>query len=65
MNLKTVEQAAKELSVSVHTVRAWIAQRKIGHVRLGRAVRVPAAEIARLIERGTVPAAPERFRRAV
>jgi excisionase family DNA binding protein len=61
--LKTVEQAAGELNVSVHTIRAWIARRKIGHVRLGRAVRIPAAEIVRLIERGTVPALPERARR--
>jgi excisionase family DNA binding protein len=60
--LKTVEQAAADLSVSVHTIRAWIAKRRIGAVRLGRAVRVPSAEIARLIERGTIPALDERRR---
>lgn len=52
----TVKQAATELNVSVHTIRAWLARRHIGCVRLGRAVRIPAAEIDRLVERGTVPA---------
>ena len=60
--LRTVQQAASDLAVSVHTVRAWIAQRRLGVVRLGRAVRVPATEIARLVERGTIPAIDERSR---
>jgi excisionase family DNA binding protein len=60
--LLTVGQAASELSVSVHTVRAWIAKRKIGSVRIGRAVRVPSHEIARLVERGTTPALDDRGR---
>ena len=60
--LRTINQAASELSVSIHTIRAWVASRKIGSVRLGRAVRIPAAEIARLIQRGTLPALDERGR---
>ena len=60
--LRTVEQAAADLSVSIHTIRAWIAKRKIGAVRLGRAVRVPSTEIARLVERGTIPALDDRGR---
>ena len=63
--LRTVEQAANDLSVSVHTIRAWIARRKIACVRLGRAVRVPASEIDRLVEEGTVPVAPMRVHRVV
>jgi excisionase family DNA binding protein len=54
--LRTVEQAATDLSVSVHTIRAWVSRRKIAAVRLGRAVRIPSTEIERLIERGTIPA---------
>jgi excisionase family DNA binding protein len=57
-----VEQAAADLSVSVHTIRAWIARRKIGSVRLGRAVRIPTTEIARLVEQGTTPAVDDRGR---
>jgi len=57
---RTVDQAAEELNLKPITVRAWIAQRRIGHVRLGRAVRIPAAEIQRLLEAGYVPAERSR-----
>ena len=63
--LRTVDEAARDLNVSTHTVRAWIARRRIGSVRLGRAVRIPASEIARLIEQGTIPAIEERRQRLV
>ena len=63
--LRTVDQAARDLNVSAHTIRAWIARRKLGSVRLGRAVRVPASEIARLIEKGTIPAIEDRRQRIV
>jgi excisionase family DNA binding protein len=53
---KTVNQTAEELGLSPATLRAWIRERRIGFIRLGRAVRIPASEIRRLIERGTVPA---------
>ncbi len=53
----TVAQASEKLGLKQGTLRLWIAQRKIGHVRLGkRALRIPAREIDRLIERGYVPA---------
>jgi excisionase family DNA binding protein len=57
---KTVREAAVALGLSVHTVRAWVAARKIGYVRLGRAIRIPAAEIQRVIEKGTIPAQRQR-----
>lgn len=57
---RTVEQAAAELNLSRATIRAWIAQRRLGHVRLGRAIRIPAREIQRVLETGYVP--PERSR---
>jgi excisionase family DNA binding protein len=53
---RTVAEAADELGLSVHTVRAWIAVRRIAHIRLGRAIRIPAGELRRLIDAGTVPA---------
>lgn len=52
----TVRQAAVELNVSIHTIRSWIALRRLGHVKLGRAIRIPAAEIERIVQQGTVPA---------
>ncbi|MDA1185942.1 MAG: helix-turn-helix domain-containing protein [Acidobacteria bacterium] len=57
---RTVSEAAQELNLKPSTMRAWIAQRRIGHVRLGRAVRIPAAEILRLLEAGYVPAERRR-----
>jgi excisionase family DNA binding protein len=57
---RTVAQAAAELGLSVHTVRAWVAGRRLGHIRLGRAIRIPEAEIRRIIQANTVPAAKER-----
>ena len=53
---RTVNETADELGLSVGTIRLWIRKRHIGYVRLGRAVRIPASEIRRLVERGTVPA---------
>lgn len=52
---RTVEQAAEELNLSKATIRAWISQRRIGHVRLGRAIRVPFDEIQRVLTTGYVP----------
>ncbi len=53
---RTVGEAAEELGLSVHTIRAWVACRRLAHLRLGRAIRIPAAEIRRVIEENTVPA---------
>jgi len=53
---RTVEEAAEELNVAKSTVRAWISQRRIGSVRFGRSVRIPAREIERLMESGFTPA---------
>lgn len=52
----TAQEAANALGLSVHTVRAWMAARKLSYVRLGRAVRIRRAEINRLIAQGSVPA---------
>jgi len=60
----TVDEAAQRLGLKVVTIRSWIASRAIGHVKLGkRAIRVPEGEIEKLVDRGFVPALPERDRR--
>lgn len=51
-------EAAVALGISVHTVRAWIAQRRIGYLKLGRSVRIPQSEIDRILRESAVPAAP-------
>lgn len=57
---RTVQEAADELGLSIHTIRAWVADRRLAHLRLGRAIRIPAAEIRRVIEESTVPAVTEK-----
>jgi excisionase family DNA binding protein len=52
----TAREAANALGLSVHTVRTWMSARKLGYVRLGRAVRIRKAEVDRLIAEGSVPA---------
>lgn len=51
-----VPEAAEMLALSQKTVWQWIGERRIGVVRLGRAVRIPLSEIERLMEEGTTPA---------
>jgi excisionase family DNA binding protein len=57
---RTIAEAANELGLSAHTVRAWVSARRIAHIRLGRAIRIPAAEVRRIIEENTVPAVGEQ-----
>ncbi len=52
----TVRDAADELGVKQPTVRKWIAERRLPHVKLGRAVRIPAEAVWAFIEKNTIPA---------
>lgn len=54
--LLKVPEAAAMLALSQKTVWQWIGERRMGVVRLGRAVRVPLSEIERLMEERTTPA---------
>lgn len=56
----TCRQAGLELGMSEHTIRAWIARRRIAHLKLGRSIRVPVSEIDRLLSENLVPSRPER-----
>ena len=53
---RTVSEAADELGLSVYTIRAWIGNRRLAHLRLGRAIRIPAEEVRRVLEESVVPA---------
>jgi excisionase family DNA binding protein len=57
--LVSVDKAAELLSVSRWTIRAWIAQGKLGSAKLGSRRLVPEFEIENLIRRGHVPAHPD------
>ena len=54
--LYPVTPAAVRLGIKTKTLRNWIAAGRIGHVRLGRTVRVPLSEINRTIAEGYRPA---------
>ena len=54
MQLHTVREASELLSMSQLSVRKWIATGKLSVVRLGHSVRIPQAELDRLIREGTV-----------
>jgi excisionase family DNA binding protein len=60
--LLTLEQAAQRLGLKTVTIRMWASARKIARVKIGRAVRIPEGEITKIIERGLIPALPERAR---
>jgi len=60
--LLTLEQAAERLGLKPVTVRMWASARKIARVKIGRAVRIPETEVTKIIERGLIPALPERAR---
>jgi excisionase family DNA binding protein len=58
--LLTLEEAASKLGMKPVTLRMWASSRKIARVKIGRAVRIPASEIDKIIESGLIPALPSR-----
>ncbi len=54
--LLDVNSAAKRLGVSPFTIRAWLRQRRLSYVKLGRRVLVPEDSISRFLAVNTVPA---------
>jgi len=51
----TVAEAAERLGLKEVTIRKKLAAREITKVRLGRAIRIPASEISRIIRENTIP----------
>ena len=50
MKLLSLEEAATQLSVSTMSVRRWIKDGTLKHVRLGRCLRVVAADVDKVIK---------------
>ncbi len=53
--LNDVSMAATILGIKESTIRAWIHTRRIEFVRIGRRVKIPGAEIQRIIDEGRQP----------
>jgi excisionase family DNA binding protein len=49
-----VEEAAAVLGVSPHTVRAWLRQRRLPYLKLGRRVLLDPEAVERFKEKNTV-----------
>jgi excisionase family DNA binding protein len=46
----TAKQVARSLQVCERTIRRWAAENKIKAIRRGRTVRIPRAEVERLLD---------------
>jgi excisionase family DNA binding protein len=55
-DLLTVTEFASRLRVRPSCVRRWIREEKVTIVHVGRLVRIPSAEVTRIIHEGTRPA---------
>lgn len=53
--LLTIQAAADRLGISPKTCYEWAAERRLPVVRLGRCLRIPDAELEKLIEDATIP----------
>lgn len=53
--LLSVAEFAEALNVTEGCVRRWLLERKIDSTRCGRLVRIPAAEVTRIITEGLRP----------
>jgi excisionase family DNA binding protein len=55
-SLLTMRQAAEELQLSIHTLRAWCSQRKLPFVKLGRRVLLRREDLESFVKRNVVEA---------
>ena len=51
-----IQEAAQRLAISPLTLRAWIRQRRLPHVKLGRRVLLDSADVERFINANKVKA---------
>jgi len=53
--LITVRDAAERLGVREGTIRAWLTQRRLPKVKVGRAIRISSQAVEDFVRRNTVP----------
>lgn len=59
LSLLSLDEAAKELRVSIHTIRAWVFQRRFETVKLGRRHMVEREALEAFVHSGVVAARPQ------
>jgi excisionase family DNA binding protein len=52
----TIEEVAEKLKVTRQAIHNWIKEGRIESIKIGRARRIPAASIERLLEQSKQPA---------
>ena len=62
VKLLTIQETAEALRLKVSTIRAWILRRKLNSFRIGRAVRISAEEVERIIQDGLRPAIGRKWK---
>ena len=60
LNLMSLKEVAKELKVSIHTVRAWGFQKRFPIVKLGRRVLVEREALERFVRGNVIEAKEQR-----
>ncbi len=58
--LLSLRDVASRLSIAVPTLRRWLRERRLAHVRCGRAVRIESVEVERFIDRNRHSARDEQ-----
>ena len=58
--LLTLSQVSEKTAISHWTLRAWIRERRIDYVRIGRSLRIPEETVAKMIQEGLRKADPVR-----
>ena len=56
LDLLNLQEGAKELKISLHTMRAWIFQKRIPFVRLGRRVLLRRSDLEEFVNRNVIEA---------
>jgi excisionase family DNA binding protein len=56
LNLLSLEEAAKEMKISIHTLRAWTYQKRIPIVKLGRRVLVRREDLESFVSQNVIEA---------
>jgi excisionase family DNA binding protein len=56
--LLTIREASERLGLRESTLRKWVLEKKVAYCKLGRAVRLPAGVVEKLIRDGYREAIP-------
>jgi excisionase family DNA binding protein len=54
MELRNAREAARELKVSIHTLRSWMYQKKLPYVKLGRKCLFKQEDLEAFVNRSVV-----------